>query len=191
MWLCRCDCGNFVKKSTGKIRDKNNKNNSCGCAKVDSMRIAQKAALKVTTKYFHPLKRKIFGCKRRMISRCYNPNDTHYKWYGARGITVCEEWRGPRANFYNWALSAGYSAGLTIERIDVNAGYCPENCCFIPSSQQQINTTRNSFLEWGGERMTISQWARKMGVRPQALQHRISRKWSIEKIFTQPFRGKP
>jgi hypothetical protein len=78
-----------------------------------------------------------------MKSRCYNPKNDGYKNYGARGIKICEEWLNPM-NFVNWALENGYKDSLTIERKDVNKGYEPENCIWIPKSQQPLNTRKTN-----------------------------------------------
>lgn len=88
-----------------------------------------------------PAKRKhpLYSRWANMNRRCYDPKDVCYKNYGERGITVCKEWRESFWNFAEWAMSAGYVEGLTLERIDVDKGYSPENCTFIPWRQQYHN----------------------------------------------------
>ena len=187
-WLCACECGNHCEKTTGKLNGGKGVI-SCGCARRESIAKASAAAWAVTTKYFHPHKKKIKDMRKNMISRCYDSGCRSYKTYGARGITVCAEWVESYEVFYNWALTNGWRAGLTIERKNVNLGYSPENCCFIPASEQQSNTTRSHFLEWRGERLTISQWERKLKVGRGAIQHRVDRGWTLDEIFTQPFKS--
>jgi hypothetical protein len=125
-----------------------------------------------------------------MIKRCYRPHAKRYERYGGRGIKICNEWLKDHASFYRWAIANGYQSGMSIERIDNDGDYCPENCCFVFMSQQAGNTSRNRFLTWNGERKTVSDWARKLGVRPQALQARVDRGWTLHRMFSQPF-GQP
>lgn len=98
---------------------------------------------------------------REMIRRCENPNCKSYKDYGTRGITICEEWRSDFMNFYNWAISNNYNDTLTIERKDVNRGYCPENCCWIPQSAQRDN--RRDTLRFNGK--TLKEIADESGLK--------------------------
>jgi hypothetical protein len=124
-----------------------------------------------------------------MKRRCLDPGNSHYKYYGGRGIRIHEPWLNESSVFFDWAISSGYRPGLSIDRVDVNGNYEPSNCRFVPLAVQASNTRRNRFLTHHGKRMTVANWARAMGVRQQALQHRIARKWSEDRIFNQPFRG--
>lgn len=187
-WRCKCDCGNECVRSTSKLRDKAHINKSCGCARRDSIARASAAAWKVTTKFSHPLKHKLKWMISNMIRRCHVPGSRRYERYGARGISVCDEWRYNRTAFFEWAVANGVREDLSIERIDLDGNYCPENCRFATAIEQQNNTSRNRFLAWDGKIKTLAQWARELGVRPQAMQHRVARSWNIERIFTQPFR---
>ena len=99
MWICKCDCGGSVVRSSGRLRDKAHKNKSCGCAHRDSIRKAAQAAWKRTTKFSHPHKRKLINARHNMLVRCYKTTGPDYKNYGARGIQVCEEWRRNRVAF--------------------------------------------------------------------------------------------
>jgi hypothetical protein len=77
-----------------------------------------------------------------MKRRCTNPKNSHFKDYGGRGIKVCEEWNNS-TNFIEWALNNGYREELTLDRIDVNGNYCPENCTWIPMKEQYKNRRSN------------------------------------------------
>ena len=112
-----------------------------------------------------------------MLRRCYNPNSSSYKWYGGKGITVCDEWRHCKA-FREWALSSGYKPGLSIERIDNEKGYSPENCKWISLSEQGKNRSNNHFITINGETKILSDWARYFDVKKSALSNRIRRGWN-------------
>lgn len=189
MWSCKCTCGNICEKSSGKLRDKHNPNISCGCARKESILKAAAAGWKVTTIFSHPLKKKLKDLYRNMIKRCYDPRNHRYEDYGARGIAVCDEWRSDRYVFYKWCLNNGIQPELMIDRKNNDGPYAPWNCKFSTATEQANNTRKNVFLEWGGKRLTMAQWARELGVRPLAVQHRVYRGWSVERIITQPFRG--
>jgi hypothetical protein len=145
----------------------------------------------VRRRFSHPLKQKMKDLYRNMCKRCGDPSDKRWSDYGGRGITVCSEWRGDRHKFYQWCAENGIESHLQIDRIDNNKNYEPSNCKFSTRMEQAVNTRKNVFLEWNGKRQTISQWAREVGVKYRALQHRIDRGWSIQRIFTQPYRGRP
>ncbi len=187
-WNCFCDCGNKCTRRTGALRDVSTQNKSCGCAKKDSIAKASSAAWKVTTKFSHTHKKTLKWTFRNMVNRCHKPGTRRYERYGGRGISVCEEWRTNPTAFFEWAISNGYEHGLWIERNDVNGNYCPSNCSWKTQKEQANNTSRNRFLTWNGETLTIAQWADKIGESRIAIQHRVERGWSAERIFTQPFR---
>jgi len=176
-------------RSTSQLRDKGRNVKSCGCAVTESIRRAAEAAWLVTTKWKGPHKARLKQLFCNMKRRCNDSRNSHFCYYGERGIRIHEAWLRDPAEFYDWAIANGYRPGLSIERIDNNGNYEPANCKFIPFAQQASNTRRNRFLIHGGRRMTVANWARAMGVRQQALQHRIDRNWSNDRIFNQPFRG--
>ena len=97
-----------------------------------------------------------------MNYRCYDKKSNSYSNYGARGITVCDEWRKDFKTFESWALNNGYSEGLSIERINVNGNYCPENCTWATHLEQCNNMRRNIFVTYLGKTKTLAQWSREM-----------------------------
>lgn len=124
-----------------------------------------------------------------MMGRCYCLGDGNYKNYGGRGISVCDEWKDYSV-FKLWALVNGYSDRLTIERIDNDGGYSPENCKFIPKGEQILNRRNTRWLTYNGETLCMSHWAKKLGMGRLTLITRIDKlNWSIERALTVPLRG--
>lgn len=129
---------------------------------------------------------KIYGVWGHMKSRCYNPKVERYKNYGGRGIKVCDEWQNFEG-FYEWAIRSGYKEGLTIDRINVDGDYCPENCRWATKETQMNNTTRNRYVTYKGETHTVSEWSRKLGIPYKTLFKRINDGWSVEKAFNTEY----
>lgn len=126
-WLCQCDCGNMV---TTQISGGSRQCNICAQELRGNFKHGHTAGDGPDRLY-----RIWIGIK----SRCCNPNDTGYSYYGGRGIDVYDEWLTDFESFYNWAISNGYSDDLTIDRIDYNGDYTPDNCRWIPMSEQSQN----------------------------------------------------
>ncbi len=96
-----------------------------------------------------------------MKQRCYNSKKKEYKNYGGRGIKICDEWLNDFMNFYNWAISNGYQDDLTIDRIDVNSNYYPENCRWITKTLQNKNTRYTNKIKEENEVLTLNDWVKK------------------------------
>lgn len=112
-----------------------------------------------------------------MIQRCINENEPGYKNYGGRGIQICDDWFDYRL-FEIWAFEHGYADDLTIERVDVNGNYCPDNCKWITMEEQQRNTRmtyNNRYFTHNGETMNFNEWADRLGVTPQEIGKRVRR----------------
>jgi hypothetical protein len=122
-----------------------------------------------------------------MKRRCYNPKNKRYAQYGGRGISVCDEWKNDFTLFMEWAIRNGYTDELTLDRIDVNDNYKPENCKWSSRIEQMNNTTRNHYLTVNGETKTMSEWAREKGVSPDLIKDRITKlHWSEEEAVNTP-----
>lgn len=117
-------------------------------------------------------KTRLYRCWENMKKRCKNPNSSYYEKYGGRGITYCKEWES-FVNFYNWAMDNGYNDELSIDRIDVNGNYCPENCRWVNAKIQMNNTTRNHYVEYQGRMITVAQLAEISGINYRTLLSRI------------------
>lgn len=123
-----------------------------------------------------------------MKNRCSNSKNKHYIEYGARGIKVCERW----LKFENfWTdMKNGYANNLTLDRIDNNGNYEPNNCRWVTRKEQSNNTRRNHLITYNSKTMSLSQWARDLGINCHTLKTRINQNsWSIQRAFNQPIRN--
>lgn len=135
-WLCNCSCGNSVEADTHRL--KSGSIRSCGC-------LHREVARKSATKHGDS-KTRLYVIWRGMKQRCFNENNPSYKFYGARGITVCDEWASSYQTFKEWALTNGYSNDLTIDRIDCNGNYCPNNCRWVDWEVQFKNRRPTHYI---------------------------------------------
>lgn len=131
---------------------------------------------------------RLYSIWRSMRSRCNNPNTNNYKYYGAKGIKVCEEWNSFKT-FYDWAINHGYSDNLTLDRIDSNKDYEPQNCHWISISEQQQNRSDNCNITINGETKCLSEWARFYGISWATARSRHKAGMDWERAFTTPVKG--
>lgn len=121
-----------------------------------------------------------------MKTRCYNRNNHNYKCYGARGITICNEWLSNSKSFYKWALSNGYADNLSIDRIDNNKGYYPDNCRWITTKEQNNNQRTNRLITYQDKKQTLKQWCDELGLNYGVVKSRINKyHYSVEKAFSK------
>jgi hypothetical protein len=130
-------------------------------------------------------RQKLYGVWRDMIKRCYCVTGRLYKFYGGRGIRVCDRWR----RFVNFIedMAPSYQLGLQLERIKNDEGYSPDNCKWATRLEQCNNRRSNRRIDFGGVSMTLAQWGRKTGLGPTVRQ-RLHDGWSVEEALTQPKR---
>lgn len=127
---------------------------------------------------------KIWGS---MHERCERPKHTHYKDYGGRGIKVCDEW-GEYLPFAEWARANGYSEQLTLDRIDNDGDYEPNNCRWVTVREQQNNKRSNRVIMYHGKEYTLTQLAEYAGLKKTTLKERLNNGWSIEDAVERPVR---
>lgn len=166
-WLFKCDCGNekvIQKKSVVRGRIV-----SCGC---QQHKLKHGLSYTRIHKIWHGIKQ-----------RCLNKNNSRYNWYGGKGIKICDEWKDSFINFYEWSVSSGYNDTLTIDRIDFNGNYCPENCRWISQKDQKRNTSKNILITYKGETLCLAALAEKYGIKFSTAYSRIKRGKPIEVVF--------
>ena len=124
-------------------------------------------------------KTRLYGIWCNIKERCYNSNNNQYHNYGGRGIKVCDEWQ-EFISFKEWALNNGYDDTLTLDRIDFNGGYEPNNCRWITIQAQQYNKRNNHLITYNGRTQTLTEWANERGIKRNTLDARINRShWDI------------
>lgn len=133
LWLCECDCGNKTTAPTQHLKSGNTK--SCGCLNSE---LASKRFTK-TGESNH----RLYRIWRNMKRRCYDNTFKAYKNYGGKGVLICDDWLKSFENFYKWAISNGYKDNLTIDRINVNGNYDPNNCQWITRSENTRKSWRD------------------------------------------------
>ena len=178
-WNCICDCGNTKTVQGTKLVHGTTK--SCGCLKSDVTKARNKAS--ADGRYRHP---RIYNIYYGMKTRCYNKDDAGFLRYGARGITVCSEWLNDFFSFQSWALENGYRDDLTIDRIDNNGNYEPNNCRWADVETQTNNRGCTLKLTMNGETLSATQWARRLGMGRGTLYSRLNNGWSVEDALTIP-----
>lgn len=160
-WLCKCDCGNEIVVRQGNLHTGNTK--SCGCLRHESMG------------GFSSSPNRLYNSWRAMKQRCFNKSNNRYKDYGARGITVCDEWKNSFDSFAEWSRKNGYADNLTIDRIDNDKPYCPDNCRWISAYEQASNKRNNHMIFAFGENHTIAEWARIQHISDSTIYRRLKK----------------
>lgn len=169
IWECECDCGKHVVVVGSNLVSGGTV--SCGCLKNEMVsKRFKKHGMRKT---------KIYSKWQNIKRRCIDKKDSHYKYYGGRGISVCEEWLGEHGfeNFYKWAMSSGYEDGLSIERKDVNGDYCPENCTWIHLKYQAKNKTNTKRVN---ENKIALDAAKENKVIPSTMYGRLRKGMTVE-----------
>lgn len=176
-WECQCDCGNITFVRSDSLQ--NGAIKSCGCLhnEISGNRFRKHGLCKT----------KIYKKWEGMKARCLNPNNTRYKDYGGRNITICQEWLDDFMNFYNWAINNGYKDGLTIERINNDGNYEPSNCKWITKEEQMKNTRNCHYIEYNGETHCVSEWLKILGITSRSIANKLYKGYPIEKLFNRKY----
>lgn len=185
IWQCRCDCGADVQKSFYNLNRAFRKcmNIGCGCTAREAARRTGRASKK------HGFTgTKLERLRRCMINRCTRPSHETYKYYGGRGISVCEEWLRNPGSFYAWAINNGYQNGLSIERLDNEGNYEPSNCSFVTKAEQASNKRNNRKITYSGKTMHLAAWSRELGINHATIAARLDQGWPVERALTEPVR---
>lgn len=176
MWLCTCECGGqtvVLKSSLG------NSTNSCGCLPKGRKTVHGRSSEPEYKNWSH------------MIDRCTNKLSAGWPRYGGRGISVCDRWLngdGTKGGYECFFEDMGQrpTPDHSIDRINNNGDYCPLNCRWSLPKQQSNNTRRNVFIEYAGERLTMTEWSEKTGIPVGTLWHRIHHGWTTHAALTTP-----
>jgi hypothetical protein len=182
-WECLCDCGQTVTVEAGNLVGGNS--TSCGCWQQEKAREAHlthgqslgAAGKKPTHEY---------SCWQNMLARCTNQNRKDWKYYGGKGIKVCERWLTSFENFFE-DLGPAPSPKHSLERGNSDGNYEPRNVSWATHKQQMNNFSRNRILEFRGQSKTLAQWAEYQGLSPKVLEARLNRLgWDLEKALLTP-----
>jgi hypothetical protein len=184
IWLCQCDCGNKIIIASSSLR-KNDGTRSCGCLIKELISKRNKES----AKWNGNSNTRLYVTWHNIIRRCECNIKKETKGYKDRGITVCFEWHDFN-NFKNWALNNGYEDNLTIDRINNDGNYVPENCRFTDMITQSNNKRNNHRITHNGITKTLTEWSRYYGISTSTITGRIKRNWSKEDLFSPSYSKK-
>lgn len=175
IWECICDCGKTHYVFASKLTSGHT--SSCGCYAHIAVGDAHRKHGKRNTRLYN-IWIKIKG-------RCNNPKNEAYENYGGRGIKIFHDWEIDFQSFYDWAIKNGYQDNLSIDRIDNNKGYSPDNCRWATAKIQSRNKRNNRYITAGGETHILEDWAKITGISKKTIHQRLKRGWSEEKSVMQ------
>lgn len=179
-WICQCSCG--VEKPVQGSVLRAGTVVSCGCYHRERLgNQTRKHGFSNT-----PLYKTYYA----MLARCYKPDHPSFCDYGARGIGVCDEWRNDKTKFLQWSIENGYSPHLSIDRINNNEGYSPNNCRWVTMQEQALNKRGLRMITINGKTKNLSSWLKENGIAYRNFYERLSAGWSEEDAATRPTRRK-
>lgn len=182
MYLCHCDCGREKVILGASLRSWNTR--SCGCLSTRKDGANNFDAYhKLNPGDLRPRDKRIHSIWLGMRYRCNSKGSRVYKDYGGRGIKVCPQW-DDFYEFQEWAISHGYSADKSIDRINNDGDYCPENCRWVTMKIQGQNRRNSRLYTYQGETLTISEWSRRTGICWNTIKDRIMRGLPPDEVFS-------
>lgn len=174
VWKCKCDCGNTTFVRGGNLKSGAVK--SCGCLRHEAQ-----------NKTHDMSKTRLYREWASIKSRCVYKSSKTFKSYGGRGITICDEWMNSFEVFRDWALSHGYADNLTIERVDNDGNYCPENCKWIPKKEQARNRRSCYSITYNGKTQNLVDWCNELNLDYKMIHNRIHKlSWNFERAISEP-----
>ncbi|QOY37065.1 hypothetical protein AWH56_005335 [Anaerobacillus isosaccharinicus] len=169
-WICKCICEKITTVIGSHLRSGHT--TSCGCNKISD-------------KANGHAKERLYRIWTGMHRRCYDRNADNYKWYGGKGIFICEEWHN-FLTFREWSLDNGYNDELTIDRIDSYKNYSPDNCRWQTQKKQMNNVSSNNILSYEGREYTQSEFAEEFNLKYHTVVNRLRLGWSLKRIVNTP-----
>lgn len=183
---CKCECGTIRYVDIRGLID--GVSNSCGCL---SKEIHSKLIKRQRTKHGEAQvgkKTRLYKIWVEIRRRCNNSKCERYKDYGGRGIKICDEWNDYSC-FKDWVLSHGYTDELSIDRIDNDGNYEPDNCRWATDIEQANNKRNSRFITYNNQTHTLSEWSRIVGIKQSILWKRLNRGWDLDKALHTPVRA--
>jgi hypothetical protein len=180
LWKCKCDCGN--DKTASSIVLLQGYTKSCGCLRKETTNPGNK------THGFskkNGKRSKLYRVWANMKDRCFNTNSCNYSNYGARSISMDNDWVNSYETFHNWAMITGYMEGLSIDRIDNDGNYEPYNCKWSTIKEQSMNRRTNHVVEYENSKYTIGELSEKFNINLSTLSSRINRGYSVEQAISK------
>lgn len=171
-WECKCDCGNLHIASASNITT--GQVNSCGCTH------------KIGNPTHSQCYTRVYRIYAKLKRRCYVEDDIAYPRYGGRGIVMCDEWKNSFEAFSKWAYENGYDDSLSLDRIDNNGIYSPENCRWANNYQQANNKRNNKIYTYKGKTQTLPIWCRELNLPYSTIWYRLSIGWTFEDAVSVP-----
>ena len=176
-FLCKCDCGNKTIVNMNNLR--NGITRSCGCLRKELNKGYIEDCLD------KPQQSRLHNIWLAMRNRCNSKKGKDYRNYASKGITVCDEWKDFNT-FFEWAINNGYHPSKSIDRIDGNKGYSPDNCRWATAKMQANNIKTNVIITYNGESHTIPKWSQITNIPSYVIRNRRNYGWNVERILTTP-----
>lgn len=177
-WIVKCECGEMFVGQPSSM--------SGLCKKCAMKRMGENRTIHGESPDTGKNASRLYSIWLGMRTRCNNPNADSFKFYGERGVKVCDEWSS-YISFKNWALSHGYDESLTLDRIDCNGDYSPGNCRWATLIEQGNNKRSNHMITYKGKTQTLAEWSRETGIPYHTLKRRINNsRFTVEEALTLP-----